>query len=161
YEYLAREGWAITGQRQPGRREDHYRPSVVSWISQARGGISVIDPDQGLCFVVMPFGDKVNIDRKAIEEMRRSVAEEKPVSAEYVTPIDFDRVYREIIEPTAIGLGLSCVRCDHIKGAGSIHEDMFQHIRIADVVIVDISTLNANVFYELGVRHVLQKRVTV
>ena len=121
----------------------------------------MIDPDQGLCFVVMPFGDKVNIDRKAIEEMRRSVAEEKPVSAEYVTPIDFDRVYREIIEPTAIGLGLSCVRCDHIKGAGSIHEDMFQHIRIADVVIVDISTLNANVFYELGVRHVLQKRVTV
>lgn len=119
------------------------------------------ESERGLCFVVMPFGDKVNIDRETIEAMRLSVAEQKPIPERYIQPIDFDRVYSDVIELAAARLDLKCVRCDRIKGAGSIHEDMFQHLRVADVAVVDISTLNANVFYELGVRHALRKRVTV
>jgi O-acetyl-ADP-ribose deacetylase (regulator of RNase III) len=38
---------------------------------------------------------------------------------------------------------------------------MIQHIFEDRVAIVDTSTLNANVFYELGVRHALRKGVTV
>lgn len=117
--------------------------------------------DRGLCFVVMPFGDKVNIDGATITAMRQSVAAQKPIPRRFVKPIDFDRIFDTIIEPAATGLRLGCVRCDKIQGAGSVHEDMFDHIRRADVVVVDISTLNANVFYELGVRHTLQKKVTV
>ena len=38
---------------------------------------------------------------------------------------------------------------------------MFDLLYTADVVIADISIHNANVFYELGVRHALRDRVTV
>ncbi len=38
---------------------------------------------------------------------------------------------------------------------------MFEHIHSGDVAIVDVTTLNANVFYELGVRHSLRPAVTV
>ena len=45
--------------------------------------------------------------------------------------------------------------------AGNIREDMFGLIFEADVVVCDITILNANVFYELGIRHALRKRSTV
>jgi O-acetyl-ADP-ribose deacetylase (regulator of RNase III) len=109
----------------------------------------------------MPFGDKINIDGETIEAIRESAASAEPIPAKYVQPIEFDRIYTSIIEKAAVKLDLDCTRCDQIKGAGSIHEDMFRHIWKADVAIVDISTLNANVFYELGMRHTLHKKVTV
>ncbi len=40
--------------------------------------------------------------------------------------------------------------------AGSIRADMFQQLLVADIVVADISIHNANVFYELGIRHALQ-----
>jgi len=117
--------------------------------------------DDGMCFAVMPFGDKLNIDGETVKAIRQSVEKGSPLPKETIAPIDFDRVYRKIIQPAAAASGLTCVRCDEIQGAGSIHEDMFRHIRAAGVVVVDISTLNANVFYELGVRHALRRKVTV
>jgi hypothetical protein len=38
---------------------------------------------------------------------------------------------------------------------------MYQELFSADVVIADISTANANAFYELGLRHALRKRTTI
>ena len=75
--------------------------------------------------------------------------------------IDFDEVYEYIIKPAVEGLDLECVRCDHIESSGVIQEDMLEMIRRAEVAVVDISMLNANVFYELGVRHTFHKNVTV
>ena len=92
------------------------------------------------CFVVMPFGEKVDVDG---------------------TVIDFDQVYENLFVEPAEALGLTVVRCDRIARAGSIHADMFSHIAMDDVVLVDITTANPNVFYELGVRHALKPSVTV
>lgn len=79
--------------------------------------------------------------------------------------VDFDEVYRDLIvravtqaEPP---LDLRVVRCDDIEQPGWIHARMIEHISRARVAIVDTSMLNANVFYELGVRHALQPSVTV
>ena len=49
----------------------------------------------------------------------------------------------------------SCVafRADKEPGAGDIRTDMYFELVTADVVLADISILNPNVFYELGVRH--------
>jgi O-acetyl-ADP-ribose deacetylase (regulator of RNase III) len=69
--------------------------------------------------------------------------------------IDFDVVYREVFREPVLAMGFEPVRCDEIAGAGSIHEDMFSHIAADDLAIVDITTGNPNVFYELGVRHAL------
>ena len=38
---------------------------------------------------------------------------------------------------------------------------MYNHLITADVVIADLSTNNANAFYELGVRHALRPRTTI
>ena len=59
------------------------------------------------------------------------------------------------------GLDLKCIRCDEIAEAGWIHSKMFEYIFSADVAVVDITSLNPNVFYELGVRHALKKSVTI
>ena len=44
---------------------------------------------------------------------------------------------------------------------GNIREDMFALIVEADLVIADITVHNANVFYELGIRHALRKKRSV
>jgi hypothetical protein len=49
-----------------------------------------------------------------------------------------------------------CVRADEIERSGSITRDVLRHLRRADVVIADLTRLNPNVFYELGVRHSLR-----
>ena len=92
------------------------------------------------CFVIMPFGKKTDLDGK---------------------PIDFDIVYKNFIKAAVEGIGMECIRCDEIIETGSIHFKMFQGIFEADVAIVDITSLNANVFYELGIRHALNKHVTL
>jgi O-acetyl-ADP-ribose deacetylase (regulator of RNase III) len=92
------------------------------------------------CFVIMPFGKRKDIDG---------------------TEVDFDHVYRELIEKAVEGLGVDCERCDEIIDAGSIHKKMFRGIFDADVAVVDITSLNPNVFYELGIRHALHPHVTL
>jgi O-acetyl-ADP-ribose deacetylase (regulator of RNase III) len=92
------------------------------------------------CFVIMPFGIK------------------KDAAG---TEVDFDRIYKEIIREPVLAMGFEPVRCDEIEHAGSIHQDMFKHIATDDLAIVDITMLNPNVFYELGVRHSLRPSITI
>lgn len=92
------------------------------------------------CFVIMPFGKKKD---------------------DSGNEIDFDLIYQDVIQEPVEGAGLTCVRCDEIEEAGSIHDDMFEQIATADVAIVDLTNLNANVFYELGARHALKDSVTI
>lgn len=115
------------------------------------------------CFVIMPFGDKLNIDGRLIDAIVASAENGAAIDPALVEPIDFDTIYDKIITKavTASKFDLEAIRCDEITGAGSIHADMFRHIYDDHVVVVDISTLNANVFYELGIRHTLKRNVTV
>ena len=93
------------------------------------------------CFVIMPYGTKKDIDGK---------------------DVDFNKVYELMIKEAVKSVGgLDCIRCDDIARPGWIHERMLHHILDDRVAIVDTSTLNANVFYELGVRHALRRSVTV
>ncbi len=48
------------------------------------------------------------------------------------------------------------MRADFITKTGSINKSVIQHIYNADLVIADLTDLNPNVFYELGVRHALR-----
>lgn len=99
------------------------------------------------CFVIMPFGDKLD-----------------PASG---TVVPFDDIYDYIIEPavamaaTRTGDRFECIRCDREELAGWIHSRMIKRIFESDVAIVDLTTSNPNVFYELGVRHGLRPSVTV
>ena len=92
------------------------------------------------CFVIMPFGKKKDVDG---------------------TDVDFNKVYDDLIKTAVKSIGMECERCDEIVDSGSIHVKMFEGIFEADVAVVDITALNVNVFYELGVRHALNKHVTL
>ena len=92
------------------------------------------------CFVIMPFGKKKDIDGYEV---------------------DFDDVYHELIYKAVKELGVECERCDEIIDTGAIHKKMFRGIFDADISVVDITSLNPNVFYELGVRHALHKYGTL
>lgn len=74
--------------------------------------------------------------------------------------IDFDRVEAELIKPALVALGIPGGTTGEILEAGDIREDMFNELLMADLVVADLSIHNANVFYELGIRHALRTRRT-
>ena len=99
------------------------------------------DEGANKCFVIMPYGVKTDVDGQEV---------------------DFNEIYDYVIASAVENIdGFTCVRCDNIDAPGWIHDQMLRHIYEDRVAIVDTSTLNANVFYELGVRHALKRGVTV
>ena len=74
---------------------------------------------------------------------------------------DFDAVYDKIICPAVHKAGMHPLRDDKGGGSHLIHSELFRKLRDEPVVLVDISMANPNVFYELGLRHVMSPRGTV
>ena len=66
-----------------------------------------------------------------------------------------------MIEPALQAVAFNGGSMGEIKEAGNIREDMFRLILEADLVICDLSIHNANVFYELGIRHALRRHRTI
>lgn len=93
-----------------------------------------------LCFVLMPFGKKAD--------------------SAGVT-IDFDAVYRDLIAPAVRDAGLEPLRADEEVAGGIIHKPMFERLVLCEYAVADLTTANANVFYELGVRHGVKPASTV
>lgn len=74
--------------------------------------------------------------------------------------VDFERVERELIAPALDHFGITGRTTGELVAQGNIRTDMFQRLATADLVVADLSIHNANVFYELGVRHALRDRKT-
>lgn len=93
------------------------------------------------CFVIMGYGIKYD----------------------YATGrnLDLDKTYENIIKPVCKALQLNCFRVKDIAISGVIDKLLYDWLYNADVVIADISTLNANALYELGVRHALRPYSTI
>jgi tetratricopeptide (TPR) repeat protein len=103
-------------------------------------------------FVVMPFGKK---------DVRRTPRTDLPPGAteqDDTLQVDFDAVYKKLFHPSLEAAGLQPFRADDEEAAGDILKDMFAELVTADFVLADISILNANVFYELGIRHMVGPR---
>jgi hypothetical protein len=75
--------------------------------------------------------------------------------------IDFDRVWRDAIEPAVRDAGLEPVRADEERTGGVIHITMLERLLLCEFAVADLSTANPNVFYELGIRHAVRPRTTV
>jgi hypothetical protein len=74
--------------------------------------------------------------------------------------IDFEKVEEDLIQEAFTQAGIVGRSTKVINAAGNIRDDMFQMILAADLVVADITLHNANVFYELGIRHSLRSRQT-
>ena len=93
------------------------------------------------CFVIIGYGQKPDF------ETGRT--------------IDLDKTYDNLIKPVFTDLKIECFRAKDIRHTGIIDVPMYEWIYKADFVIADISTLNPNVLYELGVRHALRPNTTI
>ncbi|HEY0379603.1 MAG TPA: tetratricopeptide repeat-containing protein [Pyrinomonadaceae bacterium] len=74
--------------------------------------------------------------------------------------IDFDGVERLLIAPALEAVGAEGGTTIDIVESGNIRVDMFRRLLTADLVVADLSIHNANVFYELGIRHALRDHGT-
>jgi tetratricopeptide (TPR) repeat protein len=70
--------------------------------------------------------------------------------------VDFDMVYQQLIAPTIDEAGLEPLRADEEMTGGIIHKPMFERLILCEYAVADLTTANANVFYELGVRHAVR-----
>ncbi|HRP31614.1 MAG TPA: TRAFs-binding domain-containing protein [Agriterribacter sp.] len=93
-----------------------------------------------LCFVLMPFGTKTDGNKKEI---------------------DFNKVYGSFIKKAIEQAGLTPIRADEEKGGGFIHKPMYERLLYCEFAIADLSFANANVFYELGIRHAAKPFTTI
>ncbi len=84
---------------------------------------SELQPKSGTCFLVMPFAK------------------------------EFDTVSNSIKRVVEGELGIACLRTDELLGGGNIIEDILRGLATSELVIVDVTGRNPNVFYELGIAH--------
>jgi hypothetical protein len=75
--------------------------------------------------------------------------------------VDFDSIYEQLLAPGIAEAGLQPLRADQELVGGLIHKPMFERLVLSDYAVADVTTANANVFYELGVRHAVRPYTTV
>ncbi|MFM2375612.1 MAG: hypothetical protein RLZZ165_709 [Bacteroidota bacterium] len=98
-------------------------------------------PEEKVCFVITGFGKKTDFQTGAV--------------------YDLEKTYQLLLKPVFDEFGYRCFRTTELKYSGSIDVEMYYYILNADFVVADISTLNANALYELGVRHALRPDTTI
>ena len=74
--------------------------------------------------------------------------------------VDFEAVERDLIAPALDALAIEGRTTQEIAAQGNIRADMFRMLVSADLVVANLSIHNANVFYELGIRHGLRNSAT-
>jgi hypothetical protein len=90
-----------------------------------------------LCFVVGPIGAEDSADR-----------------------IHADWLLEMIIQPVMAAYpAFEVKRADKISEPGMIDAQIINALLNADLVIADLSSLNPNAFYEIGIRHMVQKPI--
>ncbi|MEX0279510.1 MAG: hypothetical protein AB3N19_18485 [Ruegeria sp.] len=95
----------------------------------------VQNPSKKTCFVVSPIGSEGTATRRRADCLLHYIIEPAVKQAGYDDPVRVDKHD----QPT------------HITS------DIVSHLIEADLVVADISGENANVFYELGIRHAFKK----
>lgn len=74
----------------------------------------------------------------------------------------YDGYYETLFKPAIQQAGLRPVRADdEIFGSGKIMDQVWRGIRGAKILVAELTTRNANVYYELGLAHALGKPVVL
>ncbi|MHB8097781.1 MAG: hypothetical protein ACYDEI_09050 [Erysipelotrichaceae bacterium] len=99
--------------------------------------------DKKVCFVIMGFGKKMDYENSR--------------------EVDLDRIYNKVIKELINSefKDYELIRADEISGSSLIDIGMYALLMNSDLVIADLTTLNSNAIYELGVRHALKPYSTI
>lgn len=91
---------------------------------------------QKVCFVISPIGDEGSEIRNRSDKV-------------------LQHVFKTALEP----LGYAVIRSDEFARPGLITMQILEHIMNDDLVLADLTDHNPNMFYELAVRHAVEKPV--
>ena len=94
-----------------------------------------------ICYMIMPF-------------RRKKVEEPRPTGAP--AEINFDALWETAYWPAIEALGYLPMRAD-FDPRSAIVKAMLERIAFADLVLADVTLGNANVYYEVGYAHALNK----
>jgi hypothetical protein len=72
-----------------------------------------------------------------------------------------NEVYDFLIKGALTEAGYKVSRADDIKSQSNILEDIITGIMQSSLIVADLTDSNANVYYELGIAHALQKKVVL
>lgn len=72
---------------------------------------------------------------------------------------EFDAVYRDLIQRTLVDAGFRVLRADDLLANANVLRAIIMGIRDSDMVVADLTGLNPNVLYEVGIAHALEKPV--
>lgn len=86
------------------------------------------------CFIICPIGKEDTENRK-----------------------NSDLFFKYIIQPVTKEFGYAPIRADHMNESGMITFQIIDRIITSPLVIADLTNNNPNVFYELAVRHAMNK----
>jgi RNA polymerase-binding transcription factor DksA len=70
-----------------------------------------------------------------------------------------DQILEFVIQPAVKAFNYESIRADHISEPGVITHQIIEHLYNDELVIVDLTSNNPNVTYELALRHAFQKHV--
>jgi hypothetical protein len=105
------------------------------------------------CFVITSFGKKENLyDLK----VKYSNGTKDPVQL-----IDFDMIYEKLVKPAIIGAEMEPLIEREEDSFGIIHKTMYEKIVLCEFCIADLTNLNPNAYYELGMRYAVKPFTTI
>ena len=90
--------------------------------------------DKAICFVICEIGQEGSDERKRADD-----------------------IFEYLIEPVAAACGYQARRSDHYPNPGIITEQIVRELIDAPMVVADLTGRNANVFYELAIRHMARQ----
>lgn len=90
------------------------------------------------CFVVTQIGEEDSLER---------------IHADWV----FDEILTPVFNERPVQYNL--IRADKISAPGLIDAQIIDFIINSELVVADLTNTNPNVFYEIGIRHVIQKPI--
>ncbi len=97
-------------------------------------------PQKGQCFILMPFGEKLLPDGHVI---------------------DWDERYQVVLEPAITAIGMKPGRADDIFGTQPLIDRVWRGIQEAEVVVAELTGRSPNVMYEIGLAHLIGKRLVL
>src|SRR5581483_6237048 len=134
-------GWVFAGMEDEAAtfgnpcRQVH----LAQRLGRKNGFVTAPSAQLPLCFVLMPFGVKADGAGRRI---------------------DFDSIYRDGIQPAVGDARMEPLRADEERDGGIVHKPMLERLVLCSFAVADLTLANANVFYELGVRHAVRPYTT-
>lgn len=108
--------------------QQNYITAVIDQLDKLK-----VIPPKKKCFVIMPFSSTNSCTKEQWSDI-------------------FENTIKAAVDHS--GFDYECFRASLV--IGNIIRDIFDNLYSADVVVADLTDKNANVFYELGVRHTLR-----